>query len=332
MVMGLSLISRLEEKVLAGQDITGEEAGELAELSGSDLYHLLAAASRIRDHLAGKKVDLCSIINAKSGHCSEDCKYCAQSAYHDTATEVYGLLDEEPIIKRALLMEAEGAQRFSLVMSGRGPNKTDFGKILTIYDRLAQATHLKLCASLGIISTDMAKSLQEAGVSVYHHNLETAASFFPQVCSTHRYEDRINTIKACQTADLPVCSGGIISMGESMAQRLELALALRELGIQSVPINILNPLPGTALAEQPLLTPWEILQTIAIFRFILPRATLRFAGGRENGLRGLQSLGYFAGINAALVGSYLTTTGRTVAEDIQMIRDLGLEVETGGRV
>lgn len=320
------LINGLEEKVLAGQDISMEEAQQLGNLAGADLYQLFAAASRIRDFRAGKKVDLCSIINAKSGQCSENCKYCAQSAHHETGVEVYDLLDEEAILERALKMEAEGAQRFSLVTSGRGISEGDFVKSLAIYKRLAQETKLKLCASFGIITEDMARRLGEVGVGMYHHNLETSESYFPHICTTHSYQDRIDTVKACQAADLEVCSGGIISMGETMGQRLEMAFTLRDLGVQSVPINILNPIEGTALENQVVLPPLEILQTIAIYRFILPEAMLRFAGGRENALRNMQAMGYLAGINATLVGSYLTTSGRTVAEDIQMILDMGLEV------
>jgi len=326
MMSKVGVINRLEEKVLAGQEITQEEARELGDLAGSDLYQLFAAASRIRDLRAGKKVDLCSIINAKSGECSEDCKYCAQSAHHQTDVDVYDLLDEEAILERAHQMEAEGAKRYSLVTSGRGISEEEFVKALGIYRRLARETNLKLCASLGIITEDMARRLRETGVTMYHHNLETSESYFPHICTTHSYQDRINTVKACQAAGLDICSGGIISLGETMDQRLEMAFALRELRVQSVPINILSPIVGTPLENQPVLPPLEILQTIAIYRFILPEAMLRFAGGRENALRNLQAMGYSAGINATLVGSYLTTSGRTVAEDIQMILDMGLEV------
>lgn len=322
----VDVINRLEEKVLAGLEITQEEAQKLAELDGSDLYRLFTAASRIRDLRVGKKVDLCSIINAKSGRCSEDCKFCAQSVHHQTEVDVYDLLDEDSILERALQMAREGAERFSLVTSGRGINERDFPKALAIYRRLARETNLKLCASLGIITEDMARRLREAGVTMYHHNLETSESYFPQICTTHSYQDRINTIRACQAANLEVCSGGIISLGETMSQRLEMAFTLRELKVQSVPLNILNPIKGTVLENQSVLPALEILQTIAIYRFILPETTLRFAGGRENALRDLQALGYLAGINATLVGSYLTTSGRTVAEDIQMILDMGLEV------
>ncbi|HEY8910701.1 MAG TPA: biotin synthase BioB [Desulfosporosinus sp.] len=322
----VDVINRLEEKVFAGQEITREEARELGGLDGSDLYQLFASASRIRDLRAGKTVELCSIINAKSGLCSENCKFCAQSAHHQTEVDVYDLLDEESILERALQMEAEGAKRYSLVTSGRGISEGDFVRVLGTYRRLARETNLKLCASLGIINEDMARRLKEAGVSRYHHNLETSESYFPQICTTHSYQDRVHTIKACQAADLEVCSGGIISLGETMDQRLEMAFTLRNLKVLSVPINILNPIVGTGMEKQPILPPLEILQTIAIYRFILPEARLRFAGGREIALRNLQAMGYLAGINATLVGSYLTTSGRTVAEDIQMILDMGLEV------
>ncbi len=322
----VDVINRLENKVLACQEITQDEALELGELGGSDLYQLFAAASRIRAQRAGKKVDLCSIVNAKSGRCSEDCKFCSQSAHHQTDVDVYDLLDEASILERALQMEAEGAKRYALVTSGRGISEDDFVKALDIYRCLAQETNLKLCASLGIINEDMARRLREAGVTRYHHNLETSESYFPHICTTHSYQDRVNTIKACQAADLEVCSGGIISLGETMGQRLEMAFTLRDLKVKSVPINILNPIAGTALEHQSMLPPLKILQTIAIYRFILPEAMLRFAGGRETALRNLQAMGYLAGINATLVGSYLTTSGRTVAEDIQMILDMGLEV------
>jgi len=235
-------------------------------------------------------------------------------------------LDEASIIERALQMETEGAKRYALVTSGRGISEEDFVKTLGIYRRLARETNLKLCASLGIISKDMARRLKETGVTTYHHNLETSESYFPHICTTHSYQDRINTINVCQAAGLDICSGGIISLGETMDQRLEMAFALRELRVQSIPINILSPIVGTPLEHQRVLPPLEILQTIAIYRFILPEARLRFAGGREKSLRDLQAMGYLAGINATLVGSYLTTSGRTVAEDIQMVLDMGLEV------
>ncbi|MBS3975597.1 MAG: biotin synthase BioB [Syntrophomonadaceae bacterium] len=324
--MSNHLIDCLENKVLSGEDITIDEAKELAQLEGLDLYQLFAAAARIRDVRAGKNVDLCSIINAISGNCTEDCKYCAQSGHYQAQVEIYGLLDEETILARARQMEAAGAARFSLVTSGRDIAEEDFSKVLAIYRRLALETNLKLCASLGIITQEMAEELVKVGVIMYHHNLETAASYFPQICTTHTYEERVATIKAAQRAGMEVCSGGIISMGESMEQRFELAFALKELGINSVPINILHPIKGTALEGQPLLPPLEILKTIAIFRFILPEAKLRFAGGRENALGDLLALGYMAGINASLVGSYLTTSGRSVAADIKLIKDLGLVV------
>lgn len=320
------MINTLYNKVMAGGEITFEEALALSKISDSELYQLFTAANAIREKFTGDVVDLCSIINAKSGHCSEDCKYCAQSVFHDTGVQVYELLDIDTILERAYEMESQGVRRYSLVMSGRGITDKDFEQVLKIYQTIKSKTSLKLCASLGIIDYQKALQLKEVGVTAYHHNLETAESYFPQVCSTHTYQERVETIKAVQKAGLNVCSGGIFSMGETLEQRIEMAFALKDLSIKSVPINILNAIKGTEFQDMKLISPREILKTIAIFRFILPDAFLRIAGGRENALRDLQSMSFLAGINAALVGSYLTTSGRTIKEDLQMITDLGLEV------
>ncbi|HZD60237.1 MAG TPA: biotin synthase BioB [Anaerolineae bacterium] len=319
------LVDMLEEKVLGGTNISREEAARLSGLDGAALYRLFTAAGTIRDLRAGRGVDLCSIINAKSGGCSEDCKFCAQSSHYHAEVEAYGLLSYDKVLERAHQMESLGATRFSIVTSGRGIGSRDLERILEIYGRLRGETNLQLCASLGIIDRQVATELRAAGVSMYHHNLETAESYFPHICTTHSYEERVETVKAAQEAGLEVCSGGIISMGETTEQRLELAFTLRDLGIRSVPINILTPISGTGLERQQVLAPLEILKTIAIFRFILPDAMLRFAGGRENALRQLQALGYVAGINAALVGNYLTTPGGDVDSELQMIRDVGLK-------
>lgn len=320
------MIKSIVEKILAGGSLSYEEACRLAETGERDLPELLAAANRVREKFAGNKVDLCAIINAKSGNCSEDCKYCAQSAHHNCEVDVYDLLPLEEILQRAKEVEREGVRRFSLVTSGKGINDRDFAKVIEIYKVLRRETSLHLCASLGIIDYDRAMALKEAGVTMYHHNLETAKSYFDKICTTHTYEDRVSTIMAAKRAGLKVCSGGIISMGETMEQRIEMAFALKELDVASVPINILNPIPGTALAGMKVIPPMEILKTIALFRLILPDKLIRFAGGREQALRDLQSLGYFAGINASLVGSYLTTKGRTIVDDKQLIADMGLEI------
>ncbi|MBE0448418.1 MAG: biotin synthase BioB [Actinobacteria bacterium] len=319
------ILDSLEKKVLDGAGISREEAIQLSRLGDATLYRLFAAAGNIRDVRAGKCIDLCSIINAKSGGCSEDCKFCAQSSHYHAKVEIYGLLSIEEVLERAHQMESLGVKRFSIVISGRGIGKKDLERVLEIYRCLNRETNLKLCASLGIIDRQVADKLKAVGVSMYHHNLETAESYFPHICTTHSYVERVETIRAAQEAGLEVCSGGIISMGETMDQRLELAFTLRELGIKSVPVNILNPIKGTGLEGREILPPLEILKTIAIFRFILPGAMLRFAGGRENALRQLQALGYIAGINASLIGGYLTTPGADIGQELQMIRDVGLE-------
>ncbi|ABZ84248.1 biotin synthase [Heliomicrobium modesticaldum Ice1] len=321
-----SIIRQTEAALFAGAVLDRETAGKLARIEGSDIYTLMDVARRVRDHFGAGKVDLCSIVNAKSGACSEDCRFCAQSAHHQACVKTYDLLDPDAIVGRARVMEAEGAHRFSLVTSGRGMSDAELEPVLAIYERLRRETKLSLCASLGILNEAQLRRLAEAGVTMYHHNLEASRRFFPQICTTHSYDERIATIRAAQAAGMVVCSGGIFSMGETIDDRIDMAFELRELGIRSVPINILNPIAGTPLEGQPLIPPLEILKSIALYRLILPSARIRMAGGREGALRDLQSLPFIAGADAALVGSYLTTSGRTVAEDIQMLRDLGLNV------
>ncbi|MBC9783614.1 biotin synthase BioB [Heliobacterium chlorum] len=319
-------LHQAEEMAFAGKGIDRELAYQLAKTEGSEIYALMDAARRVTEQYAGKHVDLCSIINARSGACSEDCRFCAQSAWYNTDVEHYDLLRVEPILERAKEMEQAGAHRFSLVTSGKGMSDVDLDQVLYIYEQLRVKTNLHLCASLGILTKDQLQRLWNCGVTMYHHNLETSRNFFPSICTTHTYEDRIETIKAAQAVGMKVCSGGIFSMGETIQDRIDMAFELRDLNIPSIPINILNPIAGTPMEGQPVLEPMEILKSIAIYRLILPSAYLRMAGGREGALRNLQALCFMAGANAALVGSYLTTSGRTVAEDIQMLQDLGRNV------
>ncbi len=314
------------EKVLAGGALSGEEALHLLYLEGADVYHLLAWANEIRERFTGDRVELCSIINARSGNCSEDCAFCAQSARHATDAPVYGLLDEEAVLAKARAMEAAGARRFDLVTAGYGftEDDPDFHRILALYRRLRRETGLELCACLGVLTPGAARALAEAGVTRYNHNLETARSFFPRICTTHSYEERVATVRAARAAGLEVCCGGIIGLGETREQRVELALTLRELEVDSVPLNILVPRPGTPLAGAPPLPPEEILKTFAMFRFVLPDRLIRYAAGREGALGPLQPLGFLAGVNAMLVGGYLTTPGREVEADVAMVASLGL--------
>lgn len=316
------MLRLLEEKLLQGREITFDEAVSLAELQGRQVHPLIALAGKITDLFAHRHIDLCSIINAKSGLCSEDCKFCAQSVHYATGINHYDLLDKETILHAAEQMKARGVHRFSLVTGGRELPEDDFEKILVIY-RALQKTGLKLCASLGLLDEKRALRLKEAGVSTYHHNLETARSFYNEICTTHSYDQRLATIQAARRAGLRVCSGGILSLGETMRQRLELAFELRELQVDSVPVNILNPIAGTPLAEREILPALEIIKTICLFRLVLPRVTLRFAGGRKEALGELRSLGFLAGINGAIAGDFLTTAGDEIEKEIALIQGLG---------
>ena len=320
----IQFITEVGEQVLAGQPITMEQAVTLSEVPDQDLPFLLAMADKIRQKFVGDEVDLCVIVNGRSGKCTENCSFCAQSMHHQAQISVYPLLTEEELVAAAKKAEASGSNRFSIVTSGRGAEQDkDFGKILKALATIQAETKLKVCASLGTLSAENAQALKAAGVSRYHHNVESSRSYYGEICTTHTYDDRAKTIKAAHEAGLEVCSGGIIGMGESMAQRLEMAFELREMAVHSVPINILNPIKGTAMADQPPLRPMEILRIFALFRFIMPSMGIRTAGGREVNLRDLQSVGLMSGLSGMLIGGYLTTGGRDSAMDLQMVRDMG---------
>ncbi len=318
-----TLIESLEEKIIFGELITLQEALELSK--EKDLQALYSAANRIRQKFMGDKVDLCTIMNAKSGKCSENCKYCAQSAHYTTGVQEYSLITKEEALKMARENEKAGVHRFSLVTSGKSLSNDDFNQVLEIYNTLRKETNLHLCASHGLLSYEDALRLKAVGITMYHHNIETSRNFFNQICDTHSYDDRIDTIKNVLSAEMDICCGGIIGMGETMEDRLQMALEIRDLGIQSVPINVLNAIQGTPLEGTEPLTPDEILKTMALFRFILPSAYIRYAGGR-NALGDLQNIGFRAGVNAALVGNYLTTVGNNIEEDIDMINKEGLMI------
>lgn len=321
------MLSQLTEKILAGNEISFAEALSLTGLPADQTYELIHTAWRITRRLSLPGVELCSIINAKSGHCSEDCRFCAQSGRYRTDINTYPLLAESRVLESAREMESLGVKRFSLVISGRGPSRSDFSKVLKILRAIKRETGLTLCASLGIIDQEQAEQLAEAGVATYHHNLETSRSHFPSICTTHSYQERIDTIRAARSAGLEICCGGILFMGESWKDRVEFAFELKELQVDSVPLNILNPIKGTPLENLEPANPLDVLKAIAIFRIIMPRTRLRLAGGREPALRDLQPLAVPAGINGLMVGNYLTTSGRSIADDIQMLSDLG--VSTG---
>ncbi len=325
-----SFIKDLEIRILSGEYINFQEAMTLTELrNNEEIEQLCLSANNIRKTFCGNKVDLCSIMNAKSGRCSEDCKFCAQSVHYNTNAEVYGLVSKEAALKIAKENESEGVNRFSLVTSGRGITSSDFEKVLDIYEKLNRELKMKLCASLGILEYDKLLKLKERGITMYHHNLETSREFYKEICTTHSYEERIDTIKAAQKAGIPVCSGGIIGLGESWVDRINLAFQLKELKIMSIPVNVLNPVKGTPLEGSKNLSQEDILKTIAIFRFINPKALIRLAGGR-NLIRDLGKECFNSGANATITGNYLTTSGNKICDDKKMISELKLEVRSDG--
>lgn len=316
------MLEKILKGVLAGREISKSDAILLVD---ADIVWLKQAADLIREHFCGNKFDLCSIINGKSGRCSENCKYCAQSIHYHTNVEVYDLLNEATIKDMALHNENKSVKRFSIVTSGRRLNDQEFLDVIKIYQSLHDTTEISLCASLGLLNLEQLTKLKAAGVKRYHNNLETSRNYFSNICTTHSYQQKIETIKAAQEAGLEVCSGGIMGMNESWQDRIDLAFELKELGVKSIPINILNPISGTPLEHLCPLSKEEVERIFAIFRFILPDAAIRMAGGR--GLLEDQGLSVFkSGANAAITGDMLTTQGITIDEDQRIIKELGFEV------
>ncbi len=321
-------IEQLGKRVLGGGEVSREEGEWLFSLETSaDILDLMAWANRIREHFKGNKIHLCSIVNVKAGGCSENCRFCSQSAAYQTESPRYGLIDSEPVREAAEEANKNGVTALGLVAAWRGLDEGPaLDEICARLDELKRSGKTRPDASLGIIKSQrVADRLKEAGLECYNHNLESSRRFFPQVCSTHTYEERVQTIKHLKDAGIKICSGGILGMGENREDRCEMAFALKELGAHIVPINILNPIPGTPFAGKPSLEPYEILKSIACFRFILPRQEIMIAGGRTVNLRDLQSMIFMAGASALMVGNYLTTLNQPVEKDLQMLKDLGLD-------
>jgi len=324
-------IQQCSEAVLRGQRLSAEDAVRLGTVTGPDLYLLLAEAGRIREQYVGSSVTLCSIINAKSGRCPENCAFCAQSAHHATAAATYPLVGEEEMVACAKQAESNGASCYGIITSGTGIAKgPELDRICATLRRIRSETGINPSCSLGIMDYETALILKEAGMVTYHHNLETSRSFFPSICSTHDYEEDVETIRAAKRAGLHVCSGGIFGLGESFEQRVEMALTLRDLGVDSIPVNFLDPVEGTRLAQADFLTPLECLKTIAVYRFLLPESQIKVCGGRERNLRELQSWIFMAGASGMMTGNYLTKAGRDPRVDRQLIHDLELGVAECG--
>lgn len=314
------------DHVLEHNGISEQEAAQLAALPHEHMAMLWGVTDALRRHFKGNSVNVCSIINAKSGLCPEDCKFCAQSAHYKTEAKKYPLVKPVTIVEKAKNALQWGARGFSIVASGYGiDNRSDLEQVASAVKGVTDNTPLYGCASLGILTRHELEYLKGAGLTKYHHNLETSRSFFPRVCTTHPYDDDREAVKNAKQAGLNVCSGGVFGLGETWDDRIELAFTLKELGVDSIPINFLNPVRGTPLESLQLLTPLECLKIISVFRMILPDKDIVICGGREVNLRDLQPMIFPAGANGMMVGGYLTTSGRLPEDDIRMIRDLGLE-------
>jgi biotin synthase len=318
------LISDVLDKVLSGTPIDLGTVSELSQAKGADLWDLFAAAGKVRGHFRGETVDICSIVNAKSGACSEDCFYCAQSVRHSTGAPVFPLISVDSIAEAAASSKKNGAKRFCIVTSGRGiDSRRDLENIARGIQKVSDMG-LSPCATLGTLARDQLSYLKNAGLRRYHHNIETSREFFPRICSTHGFDERLEVLNKARLTGLSACSGGILGMGERMEDRIKMAFTLRELDVDSVPINFLMPIKGTPLENVTAITPLEALHSLALFRLVLPGKEIRVCAGRGTALGRLHPLIFAAGADGFMIGNYLTTSGLDPAEDLKMIRDLGL--------
>lgn len=318
-------LKKLADDIINGKRLKRED--DLSFFINCDLDALLEGADKIREYFCGDKVDLCTIINGRSGRCGEDCKYCAQSAHNHTNCEVYDFLPKEKILAEALANEKEGVDRFAIVTAGRSLSGEDFEKAIDAYETMHRECKLDLCASLGFLTKEQFHRLHEAGVTSYHDNIETSRRNFPNICTTHTYDMKIETLKLVKAEGMWACSGGIIGMGEDWEDRLDMAISLAEVGVDSIPLNVLMPIKGTPLENERRLTEPEILRTIAFFRYINPEADIRLGAGRAlltgDGIKAFQS-----GASATITGNMLTTVAcATIRSDKNMLKEIGRETK-----
>jgi len=327
--MDVASIMALYEKAALHGGVSNDDIPGLLDALDYSPWEVFLAADSLRQKTFGDRVDACSIINAKSGNCSEDCAYCAQSAHHDADAAVYPLLPEDRIVDAAKLAIDNGVRRFCIVTSGKSVyTDEELASIARCITRIRELGAMP-CATLGSLDQDQMRLLKDAGLNRFHHNIETSRSFFPDICTTHGYDERVETVLTAKELGLSTCSGGIIGMGETAMDRAKMALALRELDVDSVPLNILMPIPGTPLADAEPIGPMDALRTIALFRFVLPDKEIRVCGGRVSGLGELHPLMFHAGANGMLTGDYLTTSGRDYETDLRLLDVLGLHISYG---
>lgn len=317
-------VLKLADEIIAGKRLSREE--DLSFFLKADLKELSQGANKIREALCKNHVDLCTIINGRAGRCSENCKFCAQSSFHHTSCEQYDMLDAEVVLEDCKKREAAGVHAYSVVTAGRHVTGKDLEKLVSIYDTLAkECPSMRLCGSSGLLSEEALIKLKDAGCSMYHENIETSKRYFPNICTTHTYEDKIAVIKLAKKVGMTVCSGGIIGMGETWEDRIDMAVSLSELEITSIPINALIPVKGTAFETLTPLTEDEIIRTVALFRYINPTAYIRMAAGRNYFKDGGRRL-FTSGVNATITGDMLTTVGNNTAQDRAMLKDMGFEL------
>jgi biotin synthase len=318
------MIRHLEEKLLGGGSLSKEDALFISEISGPEIFNLFASANTIRNYFKGNRIELCSIVNAKSGSCPEDCSFCAQSVRSKAGIKIYPLLKKDIILQKAVEAREAGVKRFSIVISGKKSSEKDLSEIA---DMISEIKKLGLipCASLGLLKEDELSILKTSGLDRYHHNFESSERFFPYICSTHAFTDKLQTINAVKSVGLSLCSGGIFGLGETWRDRIDIAFFLKELDVNSIPINFLIPIKGTPLEKRQLLHPFEALKIISLYRFIHPQKDIRICGGRMQVLNEFNSMVFFAGADSLLTGNYLTTMGRSYKDDLRLIDLYGLD-------